>query len=183
MTKLFGTDGIRGTVGEWPLVPEFFLKLGQAAGKVLKTQPNASVVIGRDTRQSGVMLQSALTAGLLSCGINVIDLGVIPTSAVSWLTPRLNAEAGVVISASHNPVRENGIKFFSRNGQKLSEKLEEAIETLRSFLRSLKKPSKHCCSMCTSSPRPMKIWGAWWMAVLFTRFIPKICSKNTRRVS
>lgn len=130
MTQLFGTDGIRGTVGQWPLVPEFFLKLGQAAGKVLKTQPNASVVIGRDTRQSGVMLQNALTAGLLSCGINVIDLGIIPTSAVSWLTPRLNAEAGVVISASHNPVRENGIKFFNRNGQKLPEKLEEAIEKL-----------------------------------------------------
>lgn len=130
MTQLFGTDGIRGVVGEWPLVPEFFLKLGQAAGKVLKTQPNASVVIGRDTRQSGVMLQNALTAGLLSCGVNVIDLGVIPTSAVSWLTPRLNAEAGVVISASHNPVRENGIKFFHKNGQKLSERLEEQIEKL-----------------------------------------------------
>ena len=130
MTQLFGTDGIRGVVGEGPLVPEFFLKLGQAAGKVLKTQPNASVVIGRDTRQSGIMLQSALTAGLLSCGINVIDLGVIPTSAVSWLTPRLSAETGVVISASHNPVRENGIKFFNKNGQKLPEALEEEIEKL-----------------------------------------------------
>src|SRR5436190_13275229 len=98
MTQLFGTDGIRGVVGQWPLVPELFLKLGQAAGKVLKTQPNASVVIGRDTRQSGIMLQSALSAGLLSSGVNVIDLGVIPTSAVSWLVPQLNAEAGVVIS-------------------------------------------------------------------------------------
>ena len=130
MTQLFGTDGIRGVVGEWPLVPEFFLKLGQAAGKVLKTQPNASVVIGRDTRQSGVMLQNALSAGLLGCGVNVIDLGVIPTSAVSWLTPQLNAEAGVVISASHNPVRENGIKFFNKNGQKLSEHIEKEIENL-----------------------------------------------------
>jgi phosphoglucosamine mutase len=130
MTQLFGTDGIRGGVGEWPLVPEFFLKLGQAAGKVLKTQPNASVVIGRDTRQSGVMLQNALSAGLLSCGINVIVLGVIPTTAVSWLVPQLNAEAGAVISASHNPVRENGIKFFNRCGQKLSECVEEEIEKL-----------------------------------------------------
>jgi len=130
MTQLFGTDGIRGVVGEWPLVPELFLKLGQAAGKVLKMQENASVVIGRDTRQSGVMLQNALSAGLLSCGINVIDIGVIPTAAVSWLVPRLNAEAGVVISASHNPVRENGIKFFNKAGQKLSENVEEEIERL-----------------------------------------------------
>src|ERR1051325_1747332 len=102
MTQLFGTDGIRGVVGEWPLDAEMFLKLGQAAGKVLKTKQNASVIIGRDTGQSGIMLQSALTAGLLSSGINVIDVGIIPTSAISWLVPRLDAEAGVVISASHN---------------------------------------------------------------------------------
>ncbi len=130
MTQLFGTDGIRGVVGEWPLVPEFFLKLGQAAGKVLKTQPNASVIIGRDTRQSSIMLQNALSAGLLSSGMNVIDVGVIPTSAVSWLVSRLNTEAGVVISASHNPVRENGIKFFNTAGQKLSENVENEIEQL-----------------------------------------------------
>ncbi len=142
MIQLFGTDGIRGVVGEWPLVPEFFLKLGQAAGAVLKTQPNASVVIGRDTRQSGIMLQSALTAGLLSCGINVIDLGVIPTSAVSWLTPRLSAEAGVVISASHNPVGENGIKFFNKNGQKLPEQLEAEIEKLLLNERFRPKPAE-----------------------------------------
>ena len=130
MTQLFGTDGIRGVVGEWPLDPEAFLKLGQAAGQVLKTHQNASVIIGRDTRQSGIMLQSALIAGLLSSGVSVIDVGVIPTSAISWLVHRLNAEAGVVISASHNPVRENGIKFFSKTGQKLPEPIEAEIERL-----------------------------------------------------
>ncbi len=130
MTQLFGTDGIRGVVGEWPLDPEAFLKLGQAAGQVLKTNQNTSVIIGRDTRQSGIVLQSALTAGLLSSGVSVIDVGVIPTSAISWLVHRLNAEAGVVISASHNPVRQNGIKFFNKTGQKLPESIEEQIETL-----------------------------------------------------
>jgi len=129
MTQLFGTDGIRGDVGEWPLDPEAFLKLGQAAGQVLKTKQNASVIIGRDTRQSGIMLQNALTAGLLSSGINVIDVGVIPTSAISWLVGRMNsAEAGVVISASHNPLKQNGIKFFNKTGQKLAESVEEEIE-------------------------------------------------------
>jgi phosphoglucosamine mutase len=128
--KYFGTDGIRGVTGEWPLVPEFFLKLGQAAGKVLKTEKSSTVIIGRDTRQSGVMLQNALSAGLLGSNMNIIDLGVIPTAAVSWLVSSIKAEAGIVISASHNPVQENGIKFFDRFGQKLSEKVEEEIEQL-----------------------------------------------------
>jgi phosphoglucosamine mutase len=128
--RYFGTDGIRGITGEWPLVPEFFLRLGQAAGKILKTEKNSAVIIGRDTRQSGVMLQNALSAGLLSSNINIIDLGIIPTAAVSWLVSSIKAEAGIVISASHNPVQENGIKFFDRFGQKLSEKIEEEIEQL-----------------------------------------------------
>lgn len=130
MTELFGTDGIRGTVGEWPLVPEFFLKLGQAAGRILKTQKNASFIIGRDTRHSGAMLQAALSAGLLSSDVNIIDAGIIPTSAISWLIPQVSAEAGVVISASHNPAQQNGIKFFDRLGQKLSETIETEIEKL-----------------------------------------------------
>jgi phosphoglucosamine mutase len=128
--KYFGTDGIRGTTGEWPLVPEFLLKLGQAAGKVLKAEKNSTILIGRDTRQSGMMLQTALSAGLLSSNVNIIDLGVIPTAAVSWLVMTIKAEAGIVISASHNPVQENGIKFFDRFGQKLAEKIEQEIEDL-----------------------------------------------------
>ena len=121
--KYFGTDGIRGTIGDWPLVPEFLLKLGQATGKVLKAEKNSTILIGRDTRQSGVMLQYALSAGLLSSNVNVIDLGIVPTAAVSWLVLSIKAEAGIVISASHNPVQENGIKFFDRFGQKLGEKV------------------------------------------------------------
>src|SRR5512147_2839763 len=103
--RLFGTDGIRGMVGEWPLLPEFFLKLGLAAGQTLRTKNNTTFIIGRDTRQSGVMLQDALTAGLLSSNISVIDIGVIPTSAISWLVQHTKADAGIVISASHNPVQ------------------------------------------------------------------------------
>jgi phosphoglucosamine mutase len=128
--KYFGTDGIRGTIGDWPMVPEFFLRLGQAAGKVLKAEKNSTILIGRDTRQSGIMLQNALSAGLLSSNINVIDLGIIPTAAVSWLVSSIKSEAGIVISASHNPVQENGIKFFDRFGQKLAEKIEQEIEEL-----------------------------------------------------
>jgi phosphoglucosamine mutase len=131
--KFFGTDGIRGTVGEWPLVPEFFLKLGQATGKVLKSRNDSTIIIGRDTRQSCVMLQNALCAGLLSSGISVYDVGVIPTSAVSWLVSNIGGdavEAGVVISASHNPVQENGIKFFDSFGKKLAESTEAEIENL-----------------------------------------------------
>ena len=128
--KYFGTDGIRGTVGESPLIPEFFLKLGQAAGYVIKSEKHSTVVIGRDTRQSGIMLQNALSAGLLKSNVNVIDLGIIPTAAVSWLVSSIKADAGIVISASHNPVHENGIKFFDRFGQKLSEKIEQEIENL-----------------------------------------------------
>ncbi|MBS4034250.1 MAG: phosphoglucosamine mutase, partial [Ignavibacterium sp.] len=128
--KYFGTDGIRGTTGEWPLVPEFFLRLGHAAGKVLKAEKNSTVIIGRDTRQSSILLQHALSAGLLSSDINIIDLGIIPTAAVSWLISSIKAEGGIIISASHNPVQENGIKFFDRFGKKLSEQVEQEIEAL-----------------------------------------------------
>lgn len=131
MPRLFGTDGIRGTVGEWPLVPEFALRLGQAAGVVLASGGRrASVVVGRDTRQSGPMLQSALVAGLLSTGVDVLDADVITTPGVSWLVGRLNADAGVVVSASHNPVEQNGIKFFGADGMKLPESLEGEVERL-----------------------------------------------------
>jgi len=129
MTKFFGTDGIRGTVGKQPLTPEFFLNIGRSVGKVLISESTETrILIGRDTRVSGQMLQSALVAGLLSSGVNVIDAGIIPSPAVAWLVKNLNLDAGAVISASHNPVNQNGVKFFTSDGDKLSEPLEHQIE-------------------------------------------------------
>ncbi len=131
MAKWFGTDGIRGTVGEQPMTPEFALYLGRAAGKVIRGERReATIVIGRDTRQSGAMLQEALDAGLMASGVHVIDLGVVPTPGVAWLVQHLEADAGVVISASHNPAGQNGIKFFHRSGRKLPEEAELQIEDL-----------------------------------------------------
>jgi phosphoglucosamine mutase len=141
MAKWFGTDGIRGTVGEWPMVPEFVLNLGRAAGKVIRGERReATIVIGRDTRQSGAMLQEALDAGLMASGVHVIDLGVVPTPGVAWLVQHLEADAGVVISASHNPADQNGIKFFHYTGRKLPEQLELQIETLIDQLSSSATP-------------------------------------------
>ena len=129
MEKLFGTDGIRGTAGEWPLVPDFIYKIGYALGTVLRQRSEPlSVVVGRDTRQSGPELQAAITRGLLASGVDVKDLGVMTTPGVAVLTRRMKAGAGVVLSASHNPFEQNGIKFFSSTGQKLSVETEDAIE-------------------------------------------------------
>jgi phosphoglucosamine mutase len=127
--KYFGTDGIRGRVGEWPITAEFMLKLGRAAGAVLAA-PNrkATVVIGKDTRVSGYMFESALEAGLVAAGADVRLLGPMPTPAVAYLTRSLRASAGIVISASHNPHEDNGIKFFSAAGEKLDDDVELAIE-------------------------------------------------------
>jgi len=127
----FGTDGVRGTVGRSPLIPEFMIRLGYAAGVVLsqKAGSQPTFLIGRDTRQSGEMLQSALTSGLLASGATVVDLGVITTPGVAFMVQKLSAQAGVVISASHNPVAENGIKFFDANALKLSEEIELEIES------------------------------------------------------
>lgn len=128
-TKLFGTDGIRAEVGLWPLIPEFVYQLGVVAGDVLKiSERRNTFVIGRDTRASSPMLQNALTAGLLTTGATVIDAGVITTPGVAYLAHTLDAAAGIVISASHNPVKENGIKFFTREGLKLAETIEAEIE-------------------------------------------------------
>ena len=126
--KFFGTDGIRGLVGEFPIVPEFALKLGWAAGKVLAAQGNASVVFGKDTRLSGYMLEAALQSGLSAAGVSVRLLGPMPTPAVAHLTRAFHASAGIVISASHNPYYDNGIKFFGATGKKLSDDIETAIE-------------------------------------------------------
>lgn len=128
--KYFGTDGIRGTVGTPPITPDFVLKLGWAAGQVLKNgyNKNNNVLIGKDTRISGYMFESALQAGLSAAGMDIRLLGPMPTPAIAYLTRTFHAVAGIVISASHNPFADNGIKFFSTNGTKLPDDLELAIE-------------------------------------------------------
>lgn len=126
--KYFGTDGIRGHVGDTPVTADFMLRLGRAAGKVLADGDSRSVVIGKDTRISGYMFESALEAGLAAAGANVALLGPMPTPAVAYLTRTLHACAGIVISASHNPFYDNGIKFFSAEGEKLPDDVERAIE-------------------------------------------------------
>ncbi|MBE5252713.1 phosphoglucosamine mutase [Mixta mediterraneensis] len=126
--KYFGTDGIRGKVGETPITPDFVLKLGWAAGKVLARHGSKKIIIGKDTRISGYMLESALEAGLAAAGLSAAFTGPMPTPAIAYLTRTFRAEAGIVISASHNPFDDNGIKFFSSEGTKLPDKVEEAIE-------------------------------------------------------
>ena len=128
--KYFGTDGVRGKVGTYPITPDFALKLGWAAGKVLASQGSRTVLIGKDTRISGYMLESALEAGLAAAGLTAAFTGPMPTPAVAYLTRTFRLEAGIVISASHNPYYDNGIKFFSSQGTKLPDDIEEAIETM-----------------------------------------------------
>lgn len=127
--KFFGTDGIRGRVGEYPITAEFMLKLGWATGRVLGGRQATRVVIGKDTRISGYMFESALEAGLSAAGIDIRLLGPMPTPGIAYLTRTLHACAGIVISASHNPYQDNGIKFFSAHGTKLADDVEAAIET------------------------------------------------------
>lgn len=125
----FGTDGIRGTVGQYPITPDFMLKLANAVGHHLKqTDPRPQVVIGKDTRISGYMLESALEAGFNSAGVDVVLLGPLPTPGVAYLTKALRANLGVVISASHNPFDDNGVKFFNAQGSKLDDHWELAVE-------------------------------------------------------
>ena len=132
--KYFGTDGIRGKVGDAPITPDFVMRLGYAAGRVLTTGSSLargahpSVLIGKDTRISGYMLESALQAGLSAAGVDVLLTGPMPTPAVAYLTRALRAQAGIVISASHNPFEDNGFKFFSHVGTKLPDSIERAIE-------------------------------------------------------
>jgi phosphoglucosamine mutase len=132
--KYFGTDGVRGRVGQAPITPDFVMKLGYAAGKVLAARHEAaehpSVLIGKDTRVSGYMLESALQAGLSAAGVDVVLVGPMPTPAVAYLTRALRLSAGIVISASHNPYDDNGIKFFSGHGAKLPDETELEIERL-----------------------------------------------------
>ena len=126
--KYFGTDGIRGKVGKPPMTPEFALKLGWAAGRVLGGAAGTHVLVGKDTRRSGYMFESALEAGFAAAGVETHLLGPLPTPAVAYLTRALRAKAGVVISASHNPHFDNGVKFFSADGDKLSDDIEAQIE-------------------------------------------------------
>lgn len=130
--KFFGTDGIRGSVGDTPVTPDFMLKLGWACGRVFRQQyqqaGRPSVIIGKDTRISGYMFESALEAGLVAAGVDVTLLGPMPTPAVAMMTRTLGAVAGIVISASHNPFYDNGVKFFCANGAKLPDEVELAIE-------------------------------------------------------
>ena len=133
--KYFGTDGVRGRVGESPITPDFVMRLGHAAGRVLAAGhdlppgEHAAVLIGKDTRISGYMLESALQAGLSAAGVDIYLAGPMPTPAVAYLTRALRLQAGIVISASHNPYEDNGIKFFSADGNKLPDAVERAIET------------------------------------------------------
>ena len=131
--KYFGTDGVRGRVGNYPITPQFMMHLGYAAGKVLVNAEHVqgerpTVLIGKDTRISGYMLESALEAGLIAAGVDVYLAGPVPTPAVAYLTRALRLQAGIVISASHNPFEDNGVKFFSAHGSKLPDETEHAIE-------------------------------------------------------
>ncbi|HIE40281.1 MAG TPA: phosphoglucosamine mutase, partial [Thiomicrorhabdus sp.] len=126
--KHFGTDGIRDRVGKGMISPDQVLKLGWATGKVMKDRGESSVMIGKDTRISGYMFEAALEAGFIAAGIDVLLLGPMPTPAVAYLTQTFRADAGIVISASHNPHYDNGIKFFSAKGKKITDDIELAIE-------------------------------------------------------
>jgi phosphoglucosamine mutase len=129
--RYFGTDGVRGEAGKPPLTPEFVLRLGQAAGAYFRQEsPRPVVLLAKDTRESSDLLEAALAAGLMSQGVRVEHLGVLPTPGVAHLTRRLGATAGAMISASHNPYQDNGIKFFGPSGEKLPDEAEEAIEAL-----------------------------------------------------
>src|SRR5574341_10720 len=133
--KYFGTDGVRGTVGQVPITPEFVMRLGYAAGMTLVARENLrggehpAVLIGKDTRISGYMLEAALEAGFSAAGVDVMLTGPLPTPAVAYLTRALRLQAGIVISASHNPYPDNGIKFFSAEGSKLPDGVETDIES------------------------------------------------------
>ena len=130
MRHYFGTDGVRGRVGEFPMTPAFAMKLGWAAGKVLGAEGVKEVLIGKDTRASGYMLESALEAGFSAAGVNIALVGPLPTPAVAYLTSTFRADAGVVISASHNPFYDNGIKIFGQGGFKLTDVQEQEIEAM-----------------------------------------------------
>ena len=130
--RYFGTDGIRGRANTHPMTAEVALRVGLAAGKLFRRDPDRRhlVVIGKDTRLSGYMLENAISSGILSMGVDVVFIGPLPTPGVAYVTSSLRADAGIVVTASHNPFTDNGIKFFRADGYKLDDKIEAAIETL-----------------------------------------------------
>ena len=130
--KLFGTDGIRGVANQWPITPEVALRIGRAIARALPSNDGKphKVIIGRDTRLSGSMLEMALTSGLISEGSEVLSTGPLPTPAIAYLTSSLDCHAGIMLTASHNPYQDNGIKIFGHDGFKLNDQLEEEIEQL-----------------------------------------------------
>lgn len=149
--KYFGTDGVRGKVGTFPITPDFAMKLGWAAGTVLASTGTKEVLIGKDTRISGYMLESAMEAGFSAAGVNVALIGPMPTPAVAYLASTFRADAGVVISASHNPYYDNGIKFFSNAGTKLNDAQELEIEAL------LEQALQHNAMQCVASEKLGKV--------------------------
>lgn len=149
--KYFGTDGVRGKVGDFPITPDFAMKLGWAAGTVLASSGTKEVLIGKDTRSSGYMLESAMEAGFSAAGVNVALIGPMPTPAVAYLASTFRADAGVVISASHNPFYDNGIKFFSNSGTKLNDAQELEIEAL------LEQALHHNAMQCVASEKLGKV--------------------------
>ena len=131
MGKLFGTDGIRGVANQYPITPDIAVQVGQATSYILKKEGHRSrIVIGKDTRLSGYMIESSLVSGICSMGSDVILVGPVPTPGIAFLTTNLDADAGIVISASHNPYQDNGIKIFSKSGYKLNDEEELKIEEL-----------------------------------------------------
>ena len=131
MGKLFGTDGIRGVANTWPMTAETALAVGRATAHLcLRHEGRHRIVIGKDTRLSGYMIENALTAGICSMGVDVLLVGPMPTPGIAYLTHNMRADAGIVISASHNPFQDNGIKIFARTGNKISDEMEQEIEAL-----------------------------------------------------
>ncbi|MEJ2108609.1 MAG: hypothetical protein P8Z37_01610 [Acidobacteriota bacterium] len=162
MGKLFGTDGIRGVANKDPMTPETALKIGQAVAGVCKTDEERRhcIVVGNDSRRSGAMLQSALTAGICSMGVDVRLAGILPTPAIAYLTRSLKMDAGIMISASHNPFEDNGFKIFSRNGFKLPDAVEEEIE--RRLISAPKRDPKPQGSLVVPSATWMRQRNATW---------------------
>ncbi len=131
MRRLFGTDGIRGVANDYPMTGEVALRLGQVIGHIIKKDNRRHrVIIGKDTRLSGYLLEYALVSGLCATGVDALLVGPLPTPGIAYLTTSMRADAGIVISASHNPYQDNGIKIFSRDGMKLPDEVEEEIEAL-----------------------------------------------------
>src|SRR5512143_2187724 len=131
MKKLFGTDGVRGVANVYPMTSEMAMEIGRAAAYIFKNGHKLHrIVIGKDTRLSGYMIENALAAGICSMGVDILLVGPLPTPGITFITSSMRADAGVVISASHNPFQDNGIKFFSRDGFKLPDEVEAAIEHL-----------------------------------------------------